>query len=120
MGAPGDRNQVSVFVDGGVSYKGALGRNNDTIALGVGWARIGERARQGDAAVAAASGAFYPIRGSETVLELTYQAQVAPWWVVQPDFQYVFNPGGGILDPNRPGRRIDDAAILGLRAAVTF
>ena len=40
--------------------------------------------------------------------------------MVQPDLQYVFNPGGGLPDPNRPGRRIGGAAILGLRTVVTF
>ena len=120
MGAPGDRNQVNVFVDGGITYKGAFGRDNDTMGLGVGWARISDTARAGDAALAAFSAGFHPIRTSETVLELTYQSQLAPWWSVQPDFQYVFNPGGGILDPSRPTKRVGDAAIFGLRTTITF
>jgi porin len=120
MGAPGDRNQVNVFVDGGITYKGAFGRDNDTMGLGVGWARISDTARAGDAALAAFSGGFYPIRTSETVLELTYQSQLAPWWSVQPDFQYVVNPGGGIVNPSRPTKRIGDAAIFGLRTTITF
>ena len=36
-----------------------------------------------------------PSQGSETVLEATYQAQVTGWLQVQPDFQYVINPGAG-------------------------
>ena len=120
MGAPGDRNQVNVFVDGGITYKGAFGRDNDTMGLGVGWARISDTARAGDAALADFSAGFHPIRISETVLELTYQSQLAPWWSVQPDFQYVFNPGGGILDPSRPTKRVGDAAIFGLRTTITF
>ncbi len=120
MGAPGDRNQVNMSVNGGVTYKGAFGRDNDTAGLGLGWARIGDRARAGDAALAAFSGGFYPVRSSETVLELSYQAALAPWWTVQPDFQYVFSPGGGILNPNRPGKRLGDAAILGVRTGVIF
>ena len=118
-GAPGLRNQVNVFVDGGVSYKGVFGRDGDSVGLGVGWTRISDTARAGDAAFAALNPG-YPVRTSETVLELTYQAQVAPWWVVQPDFQYVFSPGGGIPDPTRPGARVGDAAVLGLRTSVTF
>jgi porin len=120
MGAPGDRNQVNVFADGGITYKGAFGRDNDTMGLGVGWARISDTARAGDAALAAFSAGFHPIRTSETVLELTYQSQLAPWWSVQPDFQYVFNPGGGILDPSRPTKRVGGAAIFGLRTTITF
>ena len=54
------------------------------------------------------------------MLELTYRVQLTGWWQLQPDFQYIFNPGGGVLNPNAPGRRIGDAAVLGLRTAVTF
>jgi porin len=32
------------------------------------------------------------------VIEMTYQAQLKPWWVLQPDLQYVINPGGGVLN----------------------
>ncbi len=120
MGAPGDRNSVNVFVSGGVTYKGGFGRENDTLGLGVSWARISDTALAGDAAFAQATGAFLPTRTSETVLELSYQAQVAPWWVVQPALQYVFNPGGGIPNPNQPDKRIGDAFILGLRTGITF
>ena len=118
MGAPGDRNLVNVFVDGGITYQGAFGRDNDTMGLGVGWARISDTARAGDAVLAATSN--YPIRSSEIVLEATYQAQLAPWWSIQPDFQYVINPGGGILNPNQPTKRVGDAAIFGLRTSITF
>ncbi len=120
MGAPGDRNAVNVFVSGGLTYKGAFGRGNDTMGLGVSWARISDTARASDAAFAQATGGFLPTRTSETVLELSYQAQIAPWWTLQPDLQYVFNPAGGIPNPNRPDRRIGDALILGLRTGITF
>ena len=29
----------------------------------------------------------------------TYQYQLFPWWQLQPDIQYVFNPGAGIANP---------------------
>jgi hypothetical protein len=32
----------------------------------------------------------------------------------------VFNPGGGVVNPNKPGRRIGDAVILGSRTITTF
>ncbi len=120
MAAPDDRNLVDLFVQGGVTYKGPFARDNDTMGIGVEWARIGSRARAGDAATAVATGSFVPVRSSEAVIEATYQAQVEPWWQVQPDFQYIFNPGGGLLDPARPTRRIGDAAVLGIRSVLTF
>ena len=90
------------------------------MGLGVEWAHVGARARAGDAAAALRRGSPFPVRSSETVIEATYQAQITPWWQVQPDFQYVVNPGGGIADPNHPSRRVGDAAVLGLRSVITF
>jgi carbohydrate-selective porin OprB len=37
------------------------------------------------------------VRNSEAVIELMYQAQLKPWWMLQPDLQYVINPGGAFL-----------------------
>ena len=118
-GAPADRNQVVTFVDGGVTWKGAFGRANDTVGLGFGWARISGDAIAAERAQAATDGRT-PVQSAETAVELTYQTQLAPWWVVQPDFQYIFNPGGGILNPNGSGRVVGSAAVLGLRTVVTF
>ena len=59
------------------------------------------------------------MRSSETVIEATYQAQIKPWWQVQPDVQYIVNPGGGVLAPGT-SRRVRGAAVLGLRSVVTF
>lgn len=120
MGAPSDRNLVDLFLQGGVTYKGVFGRDNDTVGFGVEWARVGAQAREGDAAAVLVAGTTGPVRGSETVLEATYQAQVAPWWQVQPDLQLVFNPGGGFADPDGPGRRVGTATVLGVRSILTF
>ncbi len=120
-GGPGTKNQVNVFANAGATYKGVGGRENDTVGLGVAWARISDTARANDALGAAADPTtFFPIRSSEVALELTYQAQVAPWLTVQPVFQYIFSPGGGIVNPNRPDRRIGDAAIFGARTTIAF
>jgi porin len=60
------------------------------------------------------------VRGSETVVEATYQYQVNPWLQLQPDVQYVMNPGGGIANPNNPTQTIKNELILGVRANITF
>lgn len=120
-GGSGDRNPVSAFFNAGATWKGAIrGRPDDTIGLGVSVARISEDARQADSDVAIVSGAPYPQRTSETVLELTYQAAVTPWLTLQPDFQYIFNPGGGTPSFNSPAGKAADAAVLGLRGVVVF
>jgi porin len=63
-----------------------------------------------------------PIRDNETIIELTYQAQVTPWLIVQPDLQYVVHPGGNIPNPNVSGDNtpIKDALVMGLRTAIKF
>ena len=92
----------------------------DTAGLGVGIARASDTVSQLDKDVRAIVGPGYPIRRHETVLELTYQAQLTPWWQVQPTAQYVFNLNAGVPDPRRPGKRLGDAAVFGLRTAITF
>jgi porin len=119
-GAPGDRNLVDFYADVGLAYKGPFGRSDDTIGIGYAYARIGTPTRLLDSDMARFAGTAYPIRSRETVLEVTYQFQATPWWQLQPDFQYVVNPGGGIPNPNAPGRKIGDAIVLGLRTAITF
>jgi porin len=54
------------------------------------------------------------------VLELTYQIQLMPGWQVQPDLQYIINPGGGIPNPLLPPNRIKNALIGGVRTTINF
>jgi porin len=62
-----------------------------------------------------------PLRNYELVVELTYQAQIIAGWTIQPDFQYIFRPGGGVVDPLNPFvGRIPDAAVFALRTVVSF
>lgn len=121
MGAPGDRNLIDFSVNAGVVLKAPLpDRDNDSFGVGFGIAKISQGARGLDADTASFTGTAFPVRTTETFIEVTYQYQVAPWWQVQPDFQYVFNPGGGILNPNNPAKRVGNAAIFGLRNTITF
>ena len=48
----------------------------------------------------------------EVTFELTYRVRVLPFLSLQPDVQYVANPGG---DPD-----LDDALVVGLRAVLFF
>jgi porin len=120
MGAPSDRNLIDLYLDGGLVYKGPFGRADDQIGIALGYARIGNAATGFDNDVVRFTGSPFPIRSGEAVLEVTYRFQLAPWWQLQPDFQYVFNPGGGAQNPIAPTRRLGDAAVLGVRTAITF
>jgi porin len=120
MGAPSDRNLISFYFDTGLAYKGPFGRDDDTVGIGFAFARIGDNARRLDADTAAFTGTNYPVRSAEALVEVSYQAQVTPWWQLQPDFQYVINPGGGIPNQKAPAQKIRDAAIFGLRTTISF
>lgn len=67
------------------------------------------------------AGTNLPARDYELLLEATYQAQIMPGWTVQPDFEYVFHPGGGVVNPLNPASgRIPDAAVFGVRSTIQF
>jgi porin len=120
MGAPGDRNVVDLGVNAGVTLKAPFkGRDNDAVGLAVGYAHIGSHA-QDLASDQASYTPGYPSRSAETILEATYQFQVAPWWQIQADFQYAFRPSGGIPNPENPSQRVGDEAIVGLRTTIAF
>lgn len=121
MGTPDDRNALDFFVNGGLTVTGAIaGRDDDTLGIGLIFSRIGRRAQLADQDAAFFAGGSRPIRSSETVLELTYQAQVAGWWQIQPDLQFIANPGGGLASPGNPTKRLGNAVMLGLRSMLTF
>lgn len=121
MGAPGDRNLINFSVNAGVALKAPLpGRDDDSFGVGFGIAKVSPSAAALDSDTAFFSGSSFPVRGSETFIEVTYQIQATGWWQLQPDFQYVFNPGGGIQNPNNPAQRVGNEAIFGLRSTVTF
>jgi porin len=47
--------------------------------------------------------------------------RVAPWWVLQPDLQYIAHPGGNGADPNDPiGAAIKSVFIAGIRSTIKF
>jgi porin len=119
---PDDRNTVAWEADTGLNAKGLLfGREEDVLGLGFSYARISDRARQLDEDTNIFNATTAPIRDYESVIELTYKAQVTPWLVLQPDFQYVIHPGGNVADPLGNGSdAVEDAAVLSLRSMATF
>ena len=121
MGAPGDRNLISFAANGGVTLKAPLpGRNNDTAGFGFGLAHVSGSVAQLNQQQVFYTGSFVPIRTNETVIGLTYQAQIAGWWLVQPALQYIINPGGGLPNPARPTKQIGNELVMGLRSTITF
>ena len=121
--SPSDRNLISFYIDGGFQLTGfSEARPNDKLGIAMTYARISDAARAADRDAQAFTGMPYPVRDFEAVFEMTYMAEIQNGWTVQPVFQYVFHPGGGVADPNDPTqtRRIQDAAVFGLRSTVNY
>jgi porin len=114
MGAPGDRNEVSISANLGVVMKAPFkGRDNDSVGLALTYIKIGNHLSDFDA-----QSGLVP-RSSETAVEATYQYQVNPWWQLQGDMQYTFNPGAG-QNPNNPTQGMHNTFVIGLRTNITF
>jgi porin len=119
-GVPNDRNLISFYADGGLLYKGLVPRRpDDKIGIAAAHARVGNNARGLDMDTAFFSNnPFYPIRSGETAIEMMYQAQLAPWWMLQPELQYIIRPGGGVLNPDGSFR--PNAWVIAVRSSLNF
>ena len=119
--SPSNRNLVSWYVDAGFGIKGAFpGRGEDTLTFGIAHTTMSGNLADLDRDVAFISGAPYPVRSGETVFELSYAMQLAPWWRVQPDVQYIVRPGGASPHPDDETRRMGDALLVGMRSEIAF
>jgi porin len=108
VGAPGDRNALDYEFTMGARYTGLIAcRPTDKVGAGLIYSDNGN----------AYSDAYENTTGrgdlgGETTLELDYQYNPSPWLSIQPDIQYIFDPGG---DSSR-----SDICVLGLRTIVRF
>jgi porin len=122
--SPSDRNLLNYYVDGGAGFTGLLAtlspdRAKDVLTVGVAYGGISPDAVASDRDMAAATPP-YPIRNYELLFEVSYQAQIAPWWIVQPDLQYIVHPGGNVPDPNNPAATVANAFVAGIRSTIKF
>jgi len=98
IGTASDRvNQIGLYLGGGA----VLRRGRNTLGIGIAHARLGDPARLG---ALAAQG---PADRAETTIELTFEHRLLPGVIVQPDVQYVFNPGWA--------PEVHDALVTGMR-----
>ncbi len=103
--APADRSTVSFYFDAGINYQGLLpSRDKDIFGIGLSYTKISNDLLDDNGA---------PVESHhETILEVTYQAAITTWLAVQPDFQYIVNPGA-------TGRQ-QNAVVAGFRLTVNF
>lgn len=100
--ANGRINEFDQFVGVGVRRLGALpGRPDDEVGFAYSWARVSSEART----------AGMQRDPYEASIELTYRIPINEWLTLQPDVQFIFNPGA---DP-----ALADSLALGLRFELT-
>ncbi len=121
MGAPGAQNLVSLSFNSGFTLTDPLpGRRNDVAGIDLGIGQVSGQAAAFGRATSFYTGNIAPARGTETLLEFTYQAQVTPWLQFQPDVQFIFNPGGGLLNPENSTQPLKNEIVFGLRSNIVF
>ena len=98
--------QIAGYTGAGLTFTGLFAnRAHDELGLAVAAARNGSHFARAQSAIG--------IRAAgETAIELTYLAQFGTWLAVQPDLQYIFNPGGT--------RATRNALAPGLRFALSY
>ena len=115
IGSPSDRNQISAYVDMGIVFDGMIrSRPNDVFGVGLAYTGISD-----DASAFDRDQGLSVIRSHEVLLEISYTAEVMPGWTLQPDFQYIWNPGGNVPDDTGT-RAVKDAIVVGARTTVSF
>jgi len=105
--APGDRNSLQDEVTLGGRYTGLIpGRDEDKVGFGFIYSKNGY----------ASSDAYLTANGrslsGEATWELDYQYNPSPWLSIQPDTQFILNPGG---DSSR-----SPIIVMGLRTILRF
>jgi len=122
MGTPlKDRNLIVFSLNTGLVFHSPfLNRSADTFGIGAGYTQVSSQVAQLEADSNAYSGTTNPIQSGEKFIELTYQYQLKPWIQIQPDIQYVINPGAGVANPADPGTQIKNELVIGVRANISF
>jgi porin len=121
MGSPGPQSLLSFSGTGGLTLIDPLpGRDNDSAGVDFGVTRVSAAAQAFARDTARFSGMPAPDRSFEFIVELTYLAQITPWLSLQPDLQYIANPGGGVPDPAEPTHRLRNELVVSTRATVVF
>lgn len=118
IGAPEDRNLVDMYWEAGLTFTGMMAsRPNDILGIGFAYTDISDDAR----AQLVADGEAV-VMNYEALLEVSYTAEIVPGFTVQPDFQYFWNPGGNVVDPDDPTGTapVKDAAVIGIRSTINY
>lgn len=102
--SPSDKNDLNKYASVGLHYKGPIPkRDNDLVGIAVGTGNFASRLNN----LTYADGGKI---GNETVLEGFYRLFITKWFYLQPDVQFIMNPGG----------QYQSSVAIGIRSVITF
>lgn len=105
--ANGEVNQFNYAWSAGLVYTGLIPtRDEGQLGFGITGAHNSSEYKQ--AAITAGT----PADSAETTFELTYSDNLTPWLAVQPDVQYIINPG--------TDKSLDNALVVATRFTINF
>lgn len=97
---PDQMNEIDFYSGGGLNYRGLIpGRDNDELGVAVAYASISSKLKS-------------TRDSAETAFELTYKVLWNEHFYIQPDFQYILNPGADLS--------LEDALVAGLRFEISL
>jgi porin len=115
IGAPDDRNEVDFYAEGGVTVTGPFAsRPGDLFGIGFAYTGISNAAQ-----IADRNAGLSIVRNYEALLEVSYTAIIVPGFSVQPDLQYLWNPGGNVPDVSGT-HPVENALVIGIRSIINY
>lgn len=116
----GVRNRFSKEIQSGLTFDGLIpGHSDDTIGIAWGTSFYGSRAIENTRDTFRLGTNSAGHLKSEHHVELTYQAAITPYLLLQPDFQYFWNIGGTSKNSDT-GQAIKNGTVIGLNMTTTF
>ena len=116
-----DRSLNDFYLDGGIIFAGLIpSRPLDAFGASFLYAHISDRARGLDRDTQLFTGLPVPLRDYELSFDISYAASIVPGWIVQPNLQLVFHPGGHIPGNVSPIEPIRNAVVVGVRSTMRY
>ncbi|MFA5255431.1 MAG: carbohydrate porin [Candidatus Omnitrophota bacterium] len=104
---PDNMNKFPFFLMGGLVYKGLVPkRDDDVTGFEIVYAKYSDKIKESQQSVGSNPQKY------EMMFEFTHKIMITKWMYMQPDLQYIIQPGGT--------GDIDDALVLGFQFGLTF
>lgn len=116
-----ERNLNDFYLDAGIIFAGLLAeRPADAFGASFLYSHISKQARGLDLDTRAFTGTPVPLHDYELSFDISYAATIVPGWIVQPNLQLVFHPGGQAASSSSPTEPVKNAVLVGVRSTMRY